>query len=76
MKNYRHYGQAQEELNTKFKGYNRVGTAYVNLDEVIRRFQKVQKVNTNEVATLEAMREMIDDILAHIEENNKEVEGK
>jgi hypothetical protein len=73
MKNYRHYGQAQEELNTTFKGYNRVETAYVNVDEVVRRFQKVQKVNANEVATLKAMRDMINDILAHIEENGKEV---
>jgi hypothetical protein len=76
MKNYRHYGQAQEELHTTFKGYNRVSTAYVNVDEVVRRFQKVQKVNTNEVATLKAMRDMINDILDHIEENGKEVEGK
>ena len=76
MKNYRHYGQAQEELNTTLKGYNRVDTAYVKVDEVVRRFQKVQKVYTNEVNTLKMMRDMINDILADIEENGKEVEGK
>ena len=72
MKQYRHYGQAQEELNTIFKGYNRVDYAYIKVDEVVRRFQKVKKVNTNEVNTLKAMRDMIDDILTDIEEKHKE----
>lgn len=72
MKQYRHYGQAQEELNTIFKGYNRVDYAYIKVDEVVRKFQKVKKVHTNEVNTLKAMRDMIEVILADIEENNKE----
>ena len=73
MKNYRHYGQAQEELSTVFSGYNRADTAFVHTDEVVRRFQKVQKIYANEVATLKAMREMIDNILEIIEEEGKEV---
>jgi hypothetical protein len=73
MANYRYYGQAQEELNTTLKGYNRVDNAFIELDTVVRRLQKVKKVYTNEVATLVAMREMINNILADIEENGKEV---
>ena len=75
MKNYRRYGQAQDELDGIFKGYNRAGNAFVQLDEVIRRYQKVKKVYKNEVATLKAMRQMIDDILEIIEDEGKEVEA-
>jgi exonuclease VII small subunit len=75
MKNYRRYGQAQDELDGIFEGYNRAGNAFVQLDEVIRRYQKVKKVYKNEVATLKAMRQMLDDILEIIEDEGKEVEA-
>ena len=68
MKKYRKYGQAQKQLNTEFAGYNRVGNAFVELDEVVRRLQKVQKIYGNEVATLVEMRTMINNLLEIIEE--------
>ena len=76
MTKYRYYGQVQEELNTTLSGYNRADDALVKVDEVVRRFQKVKKVYSNEVATLIAMREMINNILEDIEENKKEVGNK
>lgn len=68
MKEYRKYGQAQKQLNTEFAGYNRIGNAFIELDEAIRRLQKVQKIYDNEVATLVEMRIMIDNLLEIIEE--------
>lgn len=68
MKKYRKRGQAQKQLNTEFAGYNRIGNAFIELDEVIRRLQKVQKIYDNEVATLVEMRTMINNILEIVEE--------
>lgn len=68
MKKYRKHGQAQKQLNTEFAGYNRIGNAFIELDEVIRRLQKVQKIYDNEVATLVEMRTMINNILEIVEE--------
>lgn len=69
---YRRYGQALDELYDTY-GYGRASTAFIKLDEVVRRFQKVKKVYVDEVATLKAMRKMIDDILEIIEAEGKEV---
>ena len=69
---YRRYGQALDEIYTTY-GLGRACDAFLELDKAVRRFQKVKKVFVDEVATLKAMRKMIDDILEIIEAEGKEV---
>ena len=71
MANYRHFGQSENE--TFLRGYNRVCYAYTEVDKVILRLQKAKKVQSNEVETLRALRQMVDDVLAYIDEKGTEV---